>query len=399
MARGKKILVGITAGIAAYKSVFLVRELVKMGAEVKVVMTPSASDFVTPLTLATLSKNKVYSTFVASETEGVWNNHVELGLWADLMVVAPLSANTLAKMASGICDNLLLATLFSAKCPIMVAPAMDLDMYHHPTTKRNISQLESDGVSIIPAESGELASGLSGEGRMAEPSTIVSAIDRFFSQALLFEGKEVMITAGPTYEEIDPVRFLGNRSSGKMGFALAKAFAHSGAKVHLITGPSALGLTHPKVTITRVQSAQEMHNAATEYFSKVDIGVFAAAVSDYRPKKKADQKMKKKEELTLELVKNPDILKACANQKSNKQLVVGFALETEKEEHYAKQKLRDKKADLIVLNSLQDAGAGFSGDTNKVTVFDKDNNSHKFELMDKHVLAQELVRLLATYVS
>jgi phosphopantothenoylcysteine decarboxylase/phosphopantothenate--cysteine ligase len=359
----------VTGSIAAYKSAVLTRLLIKAGADVRVISTTSASDFISPLTLATLSKNPVLTRFVKNE-EGEWNNHVELGLWADLMLIAPLSANTLGKMANGICDNLLLATYLSAKCPVMIAPAMDLDMYAHPSTQRNIEVIQSFGNIVIDAEEGELASGLSGQGRMAEPETIIEKIESHFSQSKTLLGKRVLITAGPTYEAIDPVRFIGNHSTGKMGYALAKACLNLGAEVILISGPSNEQIPeNPALQLIRVQSAKEMLKAAEANFTNTDIGIMAAAVADYAPKNIADKKIKKKDDtMSIELVKNPDIAKTLGAKKRENQLLIGFALETDNEEINAKKKLEAKNFDLIVLNSLQDKGAGFAHDTNKVTL-------------------------------
>ncbi len=391
MLRGKKILLGITGGIAAYKTTFLVRLLIKAGAEVKIILTQSAADFVTPLTLATLSKNPVLQSFVQEDGESTdWNNHVELGLWADLMLIAPATANTLSKMASGTCDNLLLATYLSAKCPVYFAPAMDLDMYRHPSTKKSFDTLESYGNIMIPATSGELASGLFGEGRMAEPEDIVSFITDRLSQNLPLSGKKVLITAGPTYEALDPVRFIGNHSSGLMGYELAGRAANLGAEVILISGPSALDLEDDKVVIERVVSAAEMYEKAHKYFDKIDIAIGAAAVSDYRPKDVADQKIKKdNEQIELELVKNKDILLSLG-QKKKKQYLVGFALETENEIENAQKKLKKKNLDAIVLNSLNDEGAGFSKTTNKISFIDKNLKITAFDLKTKAAVAEDI---------
>ncbi len=391
MLGGKKILLGITGGIAAYKTTFLVRLLIKEGAEVKVLMTPSARDFVSPLTLATLSKNKVLFSFVDESDNGIdWNNHVELGLWADIMLIAPASANTLSKMANGTCDNLLLATYLSAKCPVFFAPAMDLDMYQHPSTKKSFSQLQSFGNTIIPATSGELASGLHGEGRMAEPEEIVSFIKKALSKGLPLNGKKVMITAGPTYEAIDPVRFVGNHSSGLMGFELARSAAALGAEVILITGPTHLSETNSAIQVIRVVSAEEMYTAALEHFDQVDVAIAAAAVADYRPKHKAEQKIKKKDaSLEISLVKNPDILFTLGEKKTS-QYLVGFALETEKEIANAQDKLKRKNLDAIVLNSMNDEGAGFGKITNKVSFIDKNLQIIPFEVKAKTEVARDI---------
>ena len=366
--KGKKILLAISGGIAAYKMNYLVRDFVKKGAEVKVILTPSAENFVTKVTLSTLSKNAVYSDFY--DQNGTWNSHVELALWADVLLVAPCTANTLAKMVHGICDNLVIATYMSAKCPVFIAPAMDLDMYAHPSTKENLEKAERFGHHIIPAEFGELASGLEGQGRLAEPETILQKIEDFFTQnqSKNLEGKTVLITAGPTYEAIDPVRFIGNHSSGKMGFSLAEEAVKRGAKVILISGPTSQKADHKNIEIHRVTSAKEMYDEVFKYYEKVDIAIASAAVSDYAPKIVAKEKIKKsEEEFTIELVKNPDILKTMGEKKTH-QFLVGFALETQNEEENAKSKLQKKNLDMIVLNSLRDEGAGFQKDTNKVKI-------------------------------
>ena len=391
MLSGKKILLGITGGIAAYKTAFLVRLMIKAGAEVRVVLTESAADFVSPLTLATLSRNPVLSSFV-NEEEGStdWNNHVELGLWADLMLIAPATANTLSKMASGTCDNLLLAVYLSAKCPVYFAPAMDLDMYKHPSTEKSFDTLKSYGNIMIPAASGELASGLHGEGRMAEPEDIISFLEDHLRSGLPLKGQRVMITAGPTYEALDPVRFIGNHSSGLMGYELAKAAAELGAEVVLISGPSHLVLDNNQIQLVRVTTAEEMYQKAHEYFETVDIAIAAAAVSDYRPKDVASQKIKKESEsLNLELIKNKDILQSLG-EKKKKQYLVGFALETENEIENAKKKLQKKNLDAIVLNSLNDEGAGFAKSTNKITFIDKNSDLTAFELKTKSEVAQDI---------
>ena len=389
---GKKVLLGISAGIAAYKTASLVRLFIKSGAEVKVIMTPASKDFITPLTLSTLSKNPVSSTFYDKEDENeLWNNHVDLGLWADVMLVAPATANTLSKMANGTCDNLLLATYLSAKCPVYFAPAMDLDMYQHPSTKIAIEKLQRFGNVLIPATSGELASGLVGEGRMAEPEDIVSFIEKDILSKLPLKGKQVLITAGPTYEAIDPVRFIGNHSSGKMGFELAKSAANLGAEVTLISGPSNEHIQHSFINRVDVISAEEMYKAAHKHFDTTDIAIFSAAVADYKPKNVATQKIKKKDttlELTLEATK--DILASLGAIKTN-QFLVGFALETNNEIENAKGKLQRKNLDLIVLNSLQDKGAGFAASTNKITIIDPDFNEIPFGLKSKAEVANDIV--------
>ncbi len=392
MLGGKNILLGITGGIAAYKTTFLVRLLIKAGANVKVILTDSASSFVSPLTLATLSKNPVLSSFVNEEEESVsWNNHVDLGLWADLMLIAPATANTLSKMANGACDNLLLAAYLSAKCPVFFAPAMDLDMYKHPSSLGTFKKLQSYGNIMIPATSGELASGLHGEGRMAEPEDILIFIKEYLSSGLPLKGKKVLITAGPTYEAIDPVRFIGNHSSGLMGFELAKAAAAKGAEVVLVTGPSALNVDNDNISLKRVVSAEQMYDAVHEHFGNMDIVICAAAVSDYRPKVVADQKIKKKEDsLTLELVKNKDILLSLGEHKKE-QYLVGFALETENELENAKGKLAKKNLDAIVLNSLNDTGAGFGKATNKISFIDKNLSIKTFGLKTKAEVALDIM--------
>ncbi len=388
---GKNILLGISAGIAAYKTASLVRLFIKAGANVKVVITPSAKDFVTPLTLSTLSKNPVHSTFVDNSDEDLWNNHVELGLWADLFIIAPATANTLSKMANGVCDNLLLATYLSAKCPVYFAPAMDLDMYKHPTTLKSFNSLKSYGNIIIPATSGELASGLVGEGRMAEPQDILSFIEKDVIGKLPLSGKKILITAGPTYEALDPVRFIGNHSSGKMGFEIAKASANLGAEVILITGPTHQKSKHSLIKIFPVISAQDMYDEAHKHFKFVDVAILSAAVADYKPKQVANQKIKKKDStLVLELEKTKDILASLGNIKSN-QILVGFALETENELENAKAKLKKKNLNLIVLNSLKDKGAGFKTDTNKVTIIDDQNMVTEYQLKSKAEVASDLL--------
>ncbi|MGB7785763.1 MAG: bifunctional phosphopantothenoylcysteine decarboxylase/phosphopantothenate--cysteine ligase CoaBC [Salinimicrobium sp.] len=389
---GKKILLGVTAGIAAYKTAFLVRLFIKAGAQVKVVMTPASKEFVTPLTLSTLSKNEVFSSFTREEDENnLWNNHVELGLWADLMLIAPATANTLSKMATGNSDNFLLATYLSAKCPVYFAPAMDLDMYKHPSTKTSIDTLISFGNVFIPPTSGELASGLTGEGRMAEPEDIVSFIEAHVAEGLPLRNKKILITAGPTYEAIDPVRFIGNHSSGKMGFELAAAARRAGAEVVLISGPTHLENPDAGINLIRVQSAQQMYDAAMQHFPDVDVAIAAAAVSDYRPKTVADQKIKKaSESLTLELERNPDIL-ASMGSKKRQQLLVGFALETENEEENALGKLERKNLDFIVLNSLNDSGAGFKTETNKIRILFKNGEKKEFGLKSKKEVAEDIL--------
>ncbi|RZS92606.1 bifunctional phosphopantothenoylcysteine decarboxylase/phosphopantothenate--cysteine ligase CoaBC [Aquimarina brevivitae] len=387
---GKKILLGVTAGIAAYKSAYLIRLFVKAGAEVKVIMTEAAKEFVTPLTLSTLSKNPVVSSFTKEEDQGLWNNHVELGLWADLFIIAPATANTLSKMASGESDNLLLATYLSAKCPVYFAPAMDLDMYKHPSSSHTFTTLQGFGNIMIPAESGELASGLEGQGRLAEPEHIVAFIEQDILGKLPLKGKEVLITAGPTYEAIDPVRFIGNHSTGLMGIELAKCAAALGAKVNLILGPTSLQVSHSLITVHRVFSAKDMFQKVEELFPTCNIGIASAAVADYRPKTIATQKLKKSEaDFTIELERTTDILKWMGEQKKD-QVLVGFALETQNEEENAKQKLIKKNLDLIVLNSLNDPGAGFKSKTNKVSLINHKLEIKSFELKSKTEVAQDI---------
>ncbi len=390
MLQGRKILLGVCGSIAAYKSPLLVRLLIKVGAEVKVIQTASSKDFVTPVTLATVSKNPVLSNFIKDDS-GLWNNHVDLGLWADLMVIAPLSANSLAKLAHGYCDNLLTATYLSAKCPVMLAPAMDLDMYQHPSTANNLSTVREYGNQVVQPEKGELASGLVGVGRMAEPESIVEIIERHFAAVNTLKGKRVLITSGPTYESIDPVRFIGNHSSGKMGLALAEEAAMRGASVTLVSGPSGLSSKHPSISEWKVRTADEMYEATESEFPDADIAIFAAAVSDYRPETVASQKIKKDDgEVVLKLVKNKDIALEMGKLKKEHQLTVGFALETEKEGANAQEKLKKKNLNLIVLNSLNDGGAGFSHDTNKITIFGIDDNGHEFELKHKTQVAKDI---------
>lgn len=389
---GKKILLGISGGIAAYKTANLVRLLIKAGAQVQVVMSPASLHFVTPLTLATLSKNPVYSTFFNEEEgNGEWNNHVELGLWADFMLIAPATANTLSKMANGNCDNLLIATYLSAKCPVYFAPAMDLDMNKHPSTLDSFEKLKSFGNTMIPAESGELASGLVGEGRMAEPENIVAFLEKDIASRLPLKGKKILITAGPTYEAIDPVRFIGNHSSGKMGFDIANEAANNGAEVILITGPTHLNVKNASIQLIRVTSAQDMYDACHQFYTNVDVAIAAAAVADYRPKNVAQQKIKKNDSsFTIELEKTKDILASLGEQKKN-QFLIGFALETENEIEHAKQKIQKKNLDLIVLNSLNDKGAGFGQPTNKVTFISKDFQIEPKELKSKEEVAQDII--------
>lgn len=391
---GKKILIAVSGGIAAYKIHFLIRDFVKKGANVQVIMTPDAEHFVTKLSLSTLSKKPVYSEFY--NDNGTWNSHVEMALWADVMIVAPCTANTLSKMIHGMCDNLVIATYMSAKCPVFIAPAMDLDMYAHPSTKKNLELAESFGHIIIPAENGELASGLIGQGRMAEPATIFNTVENHFANNNLsksLDGKTVLITAGPTYEALDPVRFIGNHSSGKMGFSLAEEASKRGAKVILISGPSVQTINDPNVELHKVTSAKEMLAKVFEFYDKIDIGIASAAVADYAPKEVAKEKIKKNDEnLTIELVKNPDILKTMGEKKTH-QFLVGFALETQNEEENAKGKLEKKNLDMIVLNSLRDEGAGFKNDTNKIKIFTK-TEKKEFNLKSKDEVAKDILNFV-----
>ncbi|WP_373520351.1 bifunctional phosphopantothenoylcysteine decarboxylase/phosphopantothenate--cysteine ligase CoaBC [Aquiflexum sp.] len=389
--RGKRILLGITGSIAAYKTASLTRLLVKEGAEVQVIMSTSALDFITPLTLATLSKNPVHHQFYDAKT-GVWTNHVDLGLWADLFLIAPISANTLSKLANGICDNLMAAIYLSARCPVMVAPAMDLDMYQHPSVRKNLETILSFGNIILDAEEGELASGLSGLGRMMEPEHILEHVISHFSKKQAFKGKKVLLTSGPTQEALDPVRFISNHSSGKMGAALADAFASEGAEVHLVLGVGAKKPNNPNIRIYPVRSAKDMHQAAANLHPKMDISVFAAAVADYAPRNAATEKIKKEGEgMTLDLVKNVDIALSLGKEKLPHQIHIGFALETENEEFHAKSKLERKNFDLIVLNSMKDTGAGFQLDTNKVSLFFADGISVVSEVLPKKQIAEMIL--------
>lgn len=393
MLSGKKILLGITGGIAAYKTTYLVRLLIKAGAEVRVVLSPSAREFVTPLSLSTLSKNPVYWAYYDKDAEdGLWNNHVELGLWADLMIIAPLTANTMAKMAHGQSDNFLMAVYLSTKCPVYFAPAMDLDMYKHPATQANMEGLQRFGHILIPAESGELASGLEGKGRMAEPETILKTINDHLATNAPLYGKSILINAGPTYEAIDPVRFIGNRSSGKMGMALAEAAADYGASVHLVLGPSSVSTKNPQINIERVESTKEMYEACMDQFPRADWSILSAAVSDYRPKHSADQKLKKTGgTMHLELIENPDILKTLGGLKRNDQLLVGFALETQNAEENAVKKLNTKNCDWIVLNQADKTERGFGHDTNEVLLISRQGQKEKLELKPKKELAYEIL--------
>lgn len=403
MLQGKKILLGVTGSIAAYKSLLLVRQLIKEGASVRVILTPAARDFVTPLSLSTLSKHPVLTDLFEENT---WSDHVELGRWADRMLIAPLSCNTLAKMAGGLCDNLLLATYLSATCPVIVAPAMDEDMWRHPATRANLERIRSYGNAVIPVEKGELASGLFGEGRMAEPETILRFVREHLATGIAgksvanhasdpgkdLAGRKALVTAGPTYEAIDPVRFIGNHSSGKMGVAIARELAERGALVDLVLGPSSLAADIPGVTLIRVQSAAQMYDACIARFPAADIAVMAAAVADYSPAEPSGEKIKKEgDTLVLELEKTKDILKALGKQKKKGQVLAGFALETTGEREYALDKLQAKKADLIVLNSLNDEGAGFGYDTNKITIFEKDGMEIAYERKPKQQVAKDIV--------
>lgn len=389
MFKGKKIVVGITGSIAAYKAVYLVRQLVRDGAEVKVILTPAAKDFVSPLTLSTLSRNPVLTGLFDEQS---WANHVMLGRWADLMVIAPLSCNTLAKMASGICDNLLMAVYLSATCPVLVAPAMDEDMWLHPATKNNMERIRSFGNRVIPVGKGELASGLEGEGRMAEPGQIIEFIRTDFFLPRPLKGKKALVTAGPTYEPLDPVRFIGNHSSGKMGVAISEELHRQGADVTLILGPSSLTGFSTGIRLERVTTAEEMYGASLAVFEETDIAIMAAAVADYRPVEPYREKIKKKEEtLAVELTKTKDILQSLGERKKSGQVLVGFALETGNGEAYALEKLKKKNADMIVLNSLSDTGAGFGLDTNKITIFEKNGQQFSFDVKPKQEVAKDIV--------
>ena len=389
MLKGKKIVLGITGSIAAYKSIYLVRLLIKAGAEVKVIITPAAKDFVSSLTLSTLSRNKVLADLFDEQS---WANHVMLGRWADIMVIAPLSCNTLAKMANGQCDNLLVATYLSATCPVIVAPAMDEDMWNHPATKTNLKKLEIVGNKIIPVEKGDLASGLYGEGRMAEPEQIIDFITANFFLTRPLEGKKAIVTAGPTYEPIDPVRFIGNHSSGKMGIAIAKELYNRGAGVTLIVGPTSIDTNLTGISVISVKTAGEMYKASTDAFNTADMAIMAAAVADYTPVNPEKEKIKKKEEyFTLELTRTKDILKSLGEKKNAGQVLIGFALETYNERKFAIEKLQRKQADMIIMNSLNDAGAGFGLDTNKITIFEKGGQEFNFEIKSKTEVAKDIV--------
>lgn len=392
---GKKILIGVSGSIAAYKSALLVRLLIKAGAEVQVLMTQAAIEFITPLTLATLSKNPVLSTYASDDGTGRWNNHVELGLWADALLIAPATAHTLARCANGLCDDLLTAVYLSARCPVFFAPAMDLDMYRHGSTLHNIQRLRSYGNVIVEAEYGELASGLVGEGRLAEPEVLVEVLQRHFARKPVAAGKRVLITAGPTQEALDPVRYISNHSTGKMGYAIARAFAQAGADVTVVSGPVVLDSPDPSVRLVKVRSARQMLEASQEHFTISDLVIFAAAVADYAPAEVAEQKIKKQGgTLEVHLTKTTDIALTLGKQKQAHQLLVGFALETENELENARRKLESKNLDFIVLNSLNDPGAGFSYDTNKITVIGKEGSIRHFELKKKEEVAQDILNII-----
>ena len=399
MLKGKHIILGITGSIAAYKAAYIIRGLVKKGAEVQVVITPSGKEFITPLTLATLSSHPVISEFF-SNRDGTWNSHVDLGLWADVMLIAPATASTIGKMANGIADNMLVTTYLSCKTPVFVAPAMDLDMFAHPTTQQNLDRLRSFGNRIIEPASGELASHLVGKGRMEEPDKIIEALEEFFSEQQELKGKKIVITAGPTYEKIDPVRFIGNYSSGKMGYALAEACANRGAEVILVSGPVSLSTHHPAIKRIDVESADEMYEATVHAFQEANAAILCAAVADYRPENKAEQKIKreKDEELLLRLVANKDIAAALGSMKKDGQVLVGFALETQNGVQHATGKLERKNLDFIVLNSLSDAGAGFRCDTNKVSILERNGQITEYALKSKTEVAGDIVNKLVDYL-
>ena len=391
MLRGKKIILGLTGSIAAYKSAALVRLMIKSGAEVQTIMTPCAKEFITPLTMSTLSNKPVQSEFF-NERNGSWNSHVDLGLWADLFVIAPASANTMAKMANGVCDNLLLTTYLSVRCPVMVAPAMDMDMFSHPATRKNIETLQSYGNMIVEPASGELASGLSGKGRMEEPEIIIQRIAEHFDSLNSQAKKKILITAGPTYEPIDPVRFIGNHSSGKMGFALAEEMANNNFDVTLVAGPVSLEISNKNITRYNVTTANEMYEKAVEIFPTCDAAILCAAVADYTPKTFSDQKIKRNENaLSIELIPNKDIAKTLGEMKTNSQKLVGFALETENETSNAEIKLKKKNLDFIVLNSLNDNGAGFKHDTNKIKIVESNGIITDFDLKTKTEVAKDII--------
>lgn len=397
MLQGKKIVLGITGSIAAYKACYLIRGLIKQGAEVQVVITPSGKEFITPLTLSTLTGKPVVSEFF-DRRDGSWHSHVQLGLWADAMVIAPASASTIGKMANGVADNMLITTYLSMKAPVFVAPAMDLDMYAHPSTQKNLDTLRSYGNHIIEPGTGFLASKLEGKGRMEEPEKIIEVLDSFFQEQTDLQGKKILITAGPTYEKLDPVRFIGNYSSGKMGIALAEECARRGAEVELICGPVSIKTSHPNIHRTDVESAAQMYKAATEAFPNANAAILCAAVADFTPANVADNKIKREgNKLTLELTPTQDIAKALGEMKKENQVMVGFALETNDEENHAKEKLQKKNLDFIVLNSLQDDGAGFQHNTNKVTLIDK-AGEEKFPLKSKKEVAKDIVNKLVTII-
>lgn len=396
--KNKKIILAVCGSIAAYKIATLTRLLIKEGAEVQILMTDAATKFITPLTLSTLSKRPVYQSVTSKEG---WNNHVELGLWADAMVIAPATATTLGKLANGIADNMVVACYLSARCPVFFAPAMDLDMWVHPSTQENVHRLESYGNHLIPVEDGELASGLVGKGRMAEPEHIVHQLDAFFNKKNDFTNKKILITAGPTHEAIDPVRFIGNRSTGKMGMAIAEELAERGAFVQLVLGPSALSTEHPNIHTVNIKSAQQMYEASMDFFPEADAAILSAAVADFRPKNVADKKIKKKageNEMSITLEKTPDIAASLGKIKKKNQILVGFALETNNEREHAQGKLRRKNLDFIVLNSLRDKGAGFGHDTNKVTFIHSDNKQQDFELKTKKSVAKDIANALVEYL-
>ncbi len=396
---GKKILLGISGGIAAYKTAILVRLFIKNGAEVKVVMTPDAKEFITPLTLSTLSKNPVHSSFTSDDQDETWNNHVELGMWADLILICPATANTLSKMANGNCDNLLIAVYLSAKCPVYFAPAMDLDMYKHQSTKDSISKLLENGNILIPAETGELASGLIGEGRLAEPDTILNFIEGDIIKSLPLRGKKILVTAGPTYEAIDPVRYISNHSSGKMGFEIAKKASDLGAEVFLISGPSNQKISTRSINLINVVSSKDMHEEVIKYYSEVDIVIMAAAVSDFKPKDFSNKKIKKDNiQPKMELEKTKDVLLELGKLKKN-QFLVGFALENENEIENSLKKLKNKNLDLIILNSLNDKGAGFGTETNKITIINSKEEKTDYDLKDKSEVAEDILNSIMSQIN
>ncbi len=396
---GKKILLGISGGIAAYKTAILVRLFIKNGAEVKVVMTPDAKEFITPLTLSTLSKNPVHSSFTSDDEDETWNNHVDLGMWADLILICPATANTLSKMANGNCDNLLIAVYLSAKCPVYFAPAMDLDMYKHQSTKDSIAKLLENGNILIPAETGELASGLIGEGRLAEPESILDFIEADIIKSLPLRGKKVLVTAGPTYEAIDPVRYISNHSSGKMGFEIAKKASDLGAEVFLISGPSNQQISNRSINLINVVSSKDMRKQVIKHYAKADIVIMAAAVSDFKPKDFSNKKIKKDNiQSKIELEKTKDILLELGSLKKN-QFLVGFALENENEIENSLKKLKNKNLDLIILNSLNDKGAGFGTETNKITIINKKQEQTNFDLKDKSEVAEDILKSIMSQIN